>query len=162
VFQSQNRRWLQFSLRGVLALTFFACCAFGWLAWRIDQVKRQKTVVAELETLGWNCIGTSGSGIPEWAKTLLGEDPLFAVVSVARWRDHAFRRAPISPRFFVLLSQLPKLQELDLSHTRISDCDVPQLNVLHNLRRLSLVRTDITPDGLRDLELALPDCQISR
>jgi len=148
-------------LRALLALTFVLCCALGWLAWRIDQAKRQRAAVIELETLGWNRIGTSGSGIPGWAKTLLGEDPLFAAVSVARWREHPIVRMPVSPRFFVPLSQLPELQELDLSGTHISDQGLPHLYALHDLRRLSLVRTDITPDGLQNLELALPDCQIT-
>ena len=37
-----SRRWLQFSIRALLALTFVACCLAAWVAYKRDQAAQQQ------------------------------------------------------------------------------------------------------------------------
>jgi internalin A len=61
----------------------------------------------------------------------------------------------------------PELTTLDLSYSKLSDAGLKELGALKKLTRLTLRHTGFggstfTADGLRDLQLALPKCQIIR
>jgi hypothetical protein len=48
----RKRRWLQFSLRGLLVFTLICAIASAWLARRIDQKRKEREAVVELGKLG--------------------------------------------------------------------------------------------------------------
>jgi Leucine-rich repeat (LRR) protein len=58
------------------------------------------------------------------------------------------------------LPELPKLQVLKLHATRLSDASVPLLKKRTGLKQLWLGDTQIGPDALRELKVALPNTRI--
>jgi Leucine-rich repeat (LRR) protein len=64
-----------------------------------------------------------------------------------------------------IAENMPELEELELGlfakeGTRITDESISQLSKLKKLRKLGLVGSKITAEGLKQLEKALPDCRI--
>lgn len=53
-----------------------------------------------------------------------------------------------------------RLVELDLSQTRITDAGLAFLSTMKDLKKIYLVETNITPEGIGKLRQDLPDCQI--
>ncbi len=61
----------------------------------------------------------------------------------------------------VLLSQLPKLKDVALHDTKITDAGLDSLAKLKNLQQLNLRDCkNITAEGVRKLQAALPNCKI--
>ncbi len=60
------------------------------------------------------------------------------------------------------LQHFTSLQYLELGGTRISDAGIKHLKRMHQLRELSLWNTRVTDAGVRDLQAALPHCEIKR
>ena len=60
------------------------------------------------------------------------------------------------------LANLTQLRFLALDHNQISDAGLEYLVSLSNLDRLDLGSTNVTAEGIRKLQEALPDCQIRR
>jgi len=58
------------------------------------------------------------------------------------------------------LASLNSLRGLQLNHTKITDRSLIPLKKMHWLTRLSLSDTYITQEGMAELRLALPNCQI--
>jgi hypothetical protein len=58
------------------------------------------------------------------------------------------------------LRNASRLHELLLHDTAIGDDDIDALMSLTQIRRLAIVRTNITPQGAAELQAALPDCVI--
>jgi hypothetical protein len=54
-----------------------------------------------------------------------------------------------------------KLQRLSLVLTSISDAGLRHLKSLKALRHLDLLGTHVSSDGVKDLQGALPNCQIA-
>ena len=52
------------------------------------------------------------------------------------------------------------LQRLNLAHTQITDSGLRHLRALSNLRELDLTETKMRPGAVRQLQAALPNCQI--
>jgi hypothetical protein len=97
-----HRRWLQFRLKTLLVIIAVLCVPLAWLAWKIDQKRQERAVIAELKRLGglvhldyeWHWIKDqvdSGSFSldrnvtgprpgPAWLRRLLSDDDLFASV----------------------------------------------------------------------------------
>jgi len=60
------------------------------------------------------------------------------------------------------LKRLDQLQQLDLRYTRVTDVGLEHLMGLNHLEVLNLARTNVTDAGVRNLQQALPTCQILR
>jgi hypothetical protein len=60
------------------------------------------------------------------------------------------------------LAGLKKLNDLNLSHTPVTDQGLEQLKGLTNLKELHLSFTRVTADGVKALQKALPKCKIVR
>ena len=58
------------------------------------------------------------------------------------------------------LAGLTNLEEIWLNDTQVSDLSL--LAGLENLRRLSIEGTNVTEEQIEQLQLALPNCKISR
>ena len=59
------------------------------------------------------------------------------------------------------LSEMTQLRTLNLVGAKIDDAGVDDLMRLRNLKRLTLVGSRLSADGLKRLQVALPDCEIS-
>jgi Leucine Rich repeat len=62
----------------------------------------------------------------------------------------------------VNLNTLPQLQLLDLSLTNVTDAGLLKLKSLTQLRSLRVRYTRVTDAGMKNLQKALPNCQIGR
>jgi hypothetical protein len=60
-----------------------------------------------------------------------------------------------------LLAALPKLAELDLSETVISDAGLEKLQAAPALRHLNLRGTRITAAGVEAFRRARPNCEVT-
>ena len=60
----------------------------------------------------------------------------------------------------VNLQDLANLAWLDLSYTRIGDPELKQLEKLSQLKAVGLYGTRVTPEGIRTIRAALPDCTV--
>lgn len=58
------------------------------------------------------------------------------------------------------LLRLPGLHTLSLENQDISDTAIPVLSKLKNLEYLDVSNTHLTPDGIKTLQKALPDCVV--
>jgi hypothetical protein len=58
------------------------------------------------------------------------------------------------------LSEMTQLTTLNLVGAKITDAGVDDLKLLRNLKRLTLVGSGLSADGLKRLQVALPDCEI--
>lgn len=112
---------------------------------------------------------------PEWLRRLIGID-YFATVTYVSFHE-------ANDTSLALLTELPKLRALELTDDRnisdagmwcledlpllealyidgcakVTDASVEHLRVLKNLRVLIALQTSISLDGMRKLQLALPD-----
>lgn len=60
----------------------------------------------------------------------------------------------------IIAEQLPQLQMLTLTTTRVTDAGLGHLFSLTSLRHLDVMDTSVTADGVAELGRALPGCQI--
>jgi hypothetical protein len=59
------------------------------------------------------------------------------------------------------VARLPGLQQLSLQQLAVSDSGLLTLKALRTLQRISLFRNAATtPEGVRELQSAMPDCRI--
>ncbi len=58
------------------------------------------------------------------------------------------------------LQSLANLAWLDLSYTQIGDPELKQLEKLSQLKAVGLYGTRVSPDGIRRIQAALPDCTV--
>ena len=160
----------QFSLRSLLVATVVVAIPFSWLAVEMKRARRQREVVAAIEKLGGSvrydyvftppfCFEMPG---PVWLRKLVGDDFFANVEGV---RSYEMSEADIALPY---LRELPRLWELDLSHTQVTDAGLERLKGLTQLRWLSLANTHVTDAGLRHLmglthleQLYLSDTQVT-
>jgi Leucine-rich repeat (LRR) protein len=138
-----RRRWLQFSLRSLLALTALCGAAMGWLAWEWQFYRRQAEAASGLRDAGaWVDTRPVGSA---WLRKLCGEDLLQDVVGLncsgMDLGDADLRR----------LALLTELETLSLNHASITDPGFECFRHLRKLRELRLRQTAITDDGLANV-----------
>ncbi|MEK6235675.1 MAG: hypothetical protein N2C14_13280, partial [Planctomycetales bacterium] len=167
-----RRRWLTFSLAGLLTFMFVACVGFAWFGfiWRAKQ--KERAAVAALEEVGGNVtygyqLNEDGGLIdpspdppgPSWLRSLLGED-WFAAPHVLVFDDAqvAFDAAgelielkQVSDADLVHLREFRQLQELRLDRAQVSDAGLAHFHELKQLQRLSLAGTQISDAGLAHL-----------
>jgi hypothetical protein len=72
------------------------------------------------------------------------------------WLSHT----PVTDAGLTVLSHFPQLRELDLEETEVSDGAIEVLTGCREVRKLKLIGTDITPEGIKRLQQALPNCKI--
>jgi len=151
-----RRRWLKFSLGGLLLAITLLCLLLGWQA---DRVARQRRAVEMVERLGGSIFyrhqlvsrGYHDPSLPapgpEWLKTLVGEDWF-------RTADAVFligSPTALSDSDFALLSDLPYLQELYVADSPVTDRQMQYLARLHRLELLCLPKANLSDAGLECL-----------
>ena len=151
-----RRRWLQYSLRSLSILFVLAAIGMAWLATVKKSAERQKLAV-EAIVKGGGSVGydyqfrTFPSGTsyidnatppgPAWLRRLLGDDFFTNVVEAG-----IVTRPGLDQ-----LTQLPKIQRLELEGLAVVDSTLDQLKDLNRLDGLCLKNTSITDKGMEKL-----------
>jgi hypothetical protein len=153
-------RWrFQFSIRSLLVLALVVALPCSWLAVKLQQARRQRETVTEIEKWGgtvkydWEI---DGNGVvdpsaeppgPIWLRSVLGKDFFQSVdivlASNSRVTDAALER----------LSGLNQLRRLYLCYTKVTDAGLEHLKCFRQLNDLYLGgTTTITDAGLEHLK----------
>ncbi len=144
-------RWrFQFSIRSLLVLVVVVAVPFSWLAVEMKKAKEQKAAVEAI----WRSDGdivydwqhysardrwgrpTRKPPVPKWVTNWLGDDLFYDIVEVS------------FPEYW------------HYSGEQCDDDTLRHLYCLTKLRRVQLIRTNVTDEGVRNLQLALPYCMI--
>ncbi len=153
-----RRRWLKFSLGGMLLVITLLCLLLGWQG---DRVARQRRAVEMVERLGgtiyfvhqrmtntpgWHNqqIATPG---PRWLHSLIGEE-CFRTPERAEISDWDGR---VGENELQSLCDLQSLKALVLHKSPVTDEDVRIVAGLRHLEELRLYGADITDAGLKEL-----------
>ena len=131
-----RRRWLQFSLRTMIALVLFVGSGMGWFVHKRKQARAQREAA---EALGLPLLYFER----DWLGSLLGQD-VSGDVAVVGSDSTTWGTGPA----LVHLRGLTGLRELYLNNTRVTDAELVHLRGLTRLYRLSLQNTKVTDAGL--------------
>jgi hypothetical protein len=168
-----RRRWLQFSLRGVLLLMLVVALGLGWITNERRKVWLEDRAVEKIEGLGGHVTRSLDSryqegrflGMLPLRMLLFGRTVDFPVSSVKlpcctdlnvmrHFRDTRALRAVELPGCLIgddeilQLVMCKDLETLDLSATNITDAGVAQLGSLPHLSSVKLDHTAVTGNGL--------------
>lgn len=94
---------------------------------------------------------------PEWLMELAGVD-LFADVVAVQLFDSEGR--PDLEHLMENFEQLTELRLLYVHDTQVTDAGLEHVEGLADLEELALLRTQVTAEGIRELQKALPNCEI--
>jgi Leucine Rich repeat len=170
------RRFLRFSVRGVIVLVFVIG---GWLGWFVRGARIQRDAVAAIEKAGGVAAYesrlyhghfprvTRAERWRDWAANLIGiesfddvtyvrlgsgsDSELILVGRFSRlWRLDGNRK-PVTDAGLSHLKGMANLKELNLGYATVTDAGLASLSGLGNLRSLSLYNTRITGTGLAHL-----------
>ena len=135
-----RRRFLRFSVRGMIVLVLVVAVWLGWVAWRA-RIQRQAYEAISKHSVMINYdmeLNETNPWAPQWLVDLIGYDFFANVVSVTIGEAEDI----------VFVSSFNLLNDLDLSYTTITDSQLSHLKDLTTLRKLSLYNTRITDGGL--------------
>lgn len=150
------RHWFQFSVRTLVV----AMIVVGiWLGIVTNRARRQREAVSAISQVGGTvCYDYQKAGKrpnafdprklppgPEWLRRLIGPEIFQDVVMVD------LKGKPINDQLFNELRKLPKLENLNLNDTTITDSEMAHLAHLHNLQYVALWNTNVGDAGLAHL-----------
>ncbi len=147
-----KRRWFRFSLRTLFAFTLLVAIGCGWFAFKLQQARQQQLVSDAIHALGGSVAYDFDyhpweyNRRPDWLISILGTD-FFHDVATVKINTVTFSDTD-SERLLVQLKRLPKLAQLDLSQTQVTDSTLVHLDELGHLEYLGLGQTSITDRGL--------------
>jgi hypothetical protein len=183
------RKYLRFSLRSLLVLILLFA---GWLGWIVHRARAQRDAVATIlklkGTVKYDWERKDGRNLPNgkpwwpsWLVDLFGIDyfahvtqvrlvavpelsdaELIHISNLSRLEELDLHRSPVTDARLAYLEGLTDLQSLILFHTQISDSGLVRLNRMHRLRTLSIENTSVTDSGAAALQKALPQLSIKR
>ncbi len=155
-----KRRWYQYTLRTLLAVMLLCALACSWYADRVEQARRQGEAVRllgegefaiydyQFDAVG-DMLEDAKPATPQWLQDWWGTDFFHRVVVI-----HVNRRESLQR-----VGKLRWLEELYVS-CETTDADLVHFQGLKRLKRLDLCRSRITEEGAKELQKALPRCQI--
>lgn len=138
-----RRRFLSFSLKGLLFLVLLFAVAFGWAR---HIALEQGIAVAELEKLGCSILRIADGPLTpvERLRMLFGEEHPRNVTQL-------LTGTMLEDAGMAYLSGLPHLEYLSLNGTQVTDAGMDYLNGLKDLEYLWLNGTQVTDAGLKHL-----------
>ncbi len=159
---SMRRRRLKVSLRLLLATTTLIAI---FLALYVARLRQRKAAVDAIQGANAACsISVTGS---KWMHRFLGDDEYFYQlprISLGSLSPEYDWNTPLTDSSFQSLTPhlecLPELRKLTLVNTELSDDCVPLLCRLTNLERLDIGGTQISREGAQQLKICLPNCEI--
>jgi hypothetical protein len=142
------RRRFQYSLRSLLLLTLLLSIGMSWIATAMQRAKRQREVARAIEKLG---------GRVWWDFAFRHETGFLSEVTYVDFvGEHVTDEALQS------LNELPHLARLNLNNSDITDTQLRYVKGLTRLRWLELLAPRVTDEAAKDVQQALPNCQIQR
>ena len=152
--RNPRRRWLQISLRSMLAITTLICV---WLAVQVNNARRQRDAVTAIEAVGGrvtydyelNAIGErirQSNGVrvpgPEWLRRILGQHYFCNVVYVDRFPE---RSQEVTDDLVKQIGDLADVRFLYLTEcVNVTDNGIEYPNSLRALATLDLQSTQVT------------------
>jgi hypothetical protein len=152
------RRYLRFSLRGLIVVVIVIGVGLGWMVRTIRSARIQREAVAAVRTYpgyvfyDWewsNGVFIRGGRpwAPKWLIDLIGIDFFGNVTNIGLSRSSVAPNAVIAA-----VGNLSGLQRLSLSGTSVADGDLAHLTRLTDLSDLFLANTKVSDAGLAHLE----------
>ena len=153
-----RRRWYQFGLRTLLNGVMLAGCGFAWLGLKVREARQQQAAVAAIEKLGgtvdydyqFDSRGDYLQGAvlpgPAFFRALLGDDSFRSVHSV-----HLTGMPVSDADVWQLTRRFPRLKQLEIDDTQVSDAGLEPLSRFRELEDLRLSGTRVTDAGLKHL-----------
>jgi len=162
--KTPKSRLFQFRLRTLLIVLVLSVPLL-WFAIRMEKARKQSETVEAVQELGgvvhyeWDSLNGPERRIlslgdlktPKWIRSLLGKE--FSDVVAVQFAD-----LDVSESDLRHLKGFPELRHLELHDTELTG--IQNLKALTKLRYLSLFRTGVTPERVKDLQEALPNCII--
>ena len=166
-----RRRWLQFSLRTLFIVVTVFCV---WLGFVVSKAREQRLAVeairavggyvsynyqysAQVGVLGWpKVLGNPPPPLPGpvWLRKLIGTE-YFSIATEVWLSGQRTNDIPFSA-----IQRLRKLTGLTIHDTKITDTELEHLQGLASLKTLYFVNVEISDEGIKKLEAALPNCEI--
>jgi hypothetical protein len=154
----------QFSIRSLLVLTVAVAIMCSWLAVEMKAARKQKEAVAAIENAGGSVgyddgvfedpLGGPEPPGPAWLRSLLGKEFFANVVHVDLDNSGA------TDAELKHLKGLDQLRWLYLKNTQVTNAGLEYLKGLGKLQWLYLKNTQVTDSGIKNLQKALPNCDI--
>jgi hypothetical protein len=157
-----KRRWFRFSLRALFLLVFVVAVGSGFFAFKLQQARQQRQVIAAIESLGGSVAYDFDfhpweyQRRPDWLVNLLGVD-FFHQVARVKINSPTFTDVDME-QLRNQLSQLPLLAQLDVSQTQITERGLRHLEELARLEYLGIGQTQVRDEGL-DILRQMPKLQ---
>ena len=169
-------RWrFQFSIRSLLVLTVAVAIPCSWLGVEMKEAKRQREAVAAIERLGGSVEWSRPFG-PAWLRSSFGDGFYRHVISVT------VSGSQVTDASLECISDLPQLRSLYIcsqsfsfsgnsyrlreaeenSRTKVTNAGLKHLTGLSHLELLALIDTQVTDEGVKELQQALPNCKIEQ
>lgn len=159
-----KRKFLQFKLRTLIILVLIFAGVFGWLGLEVKQGRDREAAVRCFVKLGGHVayeadesndeiLRDSPPG-PNLLRKILG-DQFFAKVKYVN-----FFNADVRVSNLIQLKMFTDLKWLYFGGSSINDAGLIHLRDMQQLKLLDLKGTSVTFQGVKELQKALPNCEI--
>ena len=170
-----RRRWLQFSLRTMFVVVTVFCVVLGTIGVQIKKARDRRQAVAAIRELGGaiafqHQLDRTEPPGPEWFRQVafvqlhgprVNDASLAAIKPFTELKSLTLVATKITDDGLVHLKGLTNLQLLDLRSTKITDDGLNHMKGLTNLSWIDLRGTQVTTYGVKKLQQALPNCDIT-
>ena len=161
------KRKFQFSLLSLLGLMLCSALTCSWFSWKLHKAKRHEELVERCERLG---VGYTYSPCPSAPFQLRPRENTFLFPPQCLQRLFGFHffiemnsvrsRLDVGNEDLRLLADFESIERLSLVGTQVTNAAVPHLKQFTRLRVLDVSGTEITAEGIAELQKALPKCTI--
>jgi hypothetical protein len=140
------RRRFQYSLRSLLLLTLLVSVGMSWFATTAQRTKRERKAAQAIQRLGGRI----------WWDVFFRHQTNF--LSEVNYVDFAGEK--VTDEALQNLSELKHLLRLNLNNTDVTESQLQYLKGLTQLKWLQLAAPSVRNEAVKELQQALPNCQI--
>jgi len=147
-----RKRIFRFGMRTLFGFVTACALLLAWYTANARQVERETRSLADLDNLadGWYIATLYDEENTIYCGTGLGG------VAHLRWNGPAWLRRPLMACGMPVLYRVDRLS----LYETFTDDAIPHIGEFSSLEELTLLGTDITPDGLRRLRAMFPQAEI--
>jgi hypothetical protein len=180
------RRWFRFHLRTLLVVMTVLGCGFGWVGAEWVKVQKEREIIeifqkggAEIEfrddkssRRGWRRTFFEGKLLEDVIGVHFSSDPppvddqdvglaKSHLKDLTQLETLSFNGVGLTEADVKQISQLPKLNSLGFIGVTITNENGRHLHAMKQLLYMDLCRTGITPEAVKEIQQALPECKIA-